>query len=164
MKLAHRSLSLLAVSSWGVFGILFSLKTSTSQASIYWGCNQSLGGSILPRERRKWERLVVHQRVNSVDTAQRKLWDTLCGQRDLDSNLGPRTRVPSAKTLNVSQPDLLEHSQRGEHLPFDPCRGFQGSQCLLRFPARACSPPNSFNSSRRTVSTRQVAAGKALYV
>lgn len=57
--------------------------------------------------------------------------------------------MPSAETLNISQPDLLERSRRGEHLPFDPRRGFRGNQCALGFPARACSSPDPFNSRRR---------------
>ena len=57
--------------------------------------------------------------------------------------------MPSAETLNISQPDLLERSRRGEHLPFDPRRGFRGNQCALGFPARAWSSPDPFHSRRR---------------
>lgn len=52
----------------------------------------------------------VYQHVDSVETPQRpgKCCDALCGQIHLGSNPRPRVRVPLAKALEVSQPNLLK--------------------------------------------------------
>lgn len=51
---------------------LFSLDTFTSQAGVYWGCNQSLGGSILP-ETEEAREAGGSISTDSVDIAQRTL-------------------------------------------------------------------------------------------
>lgn len=61
---------------------------------------------------------------------------------------GPEPQCLRPKHLSPSRISWNVHGEESTY-PWIHAEGFRGNRCALGFPARACSPPDPFNSSQR---------------
>ena len=136
-----RSLGLLV---WG-FGILFSLKTFTSQADQQhsWGCNQGLGGSILLSEPAGGDGCWLCISTRTVKKHLR-------ANAEMCFTVGQTwVRIPDLESVcpwpkHLTSPSPISSNVREDKsaVPSGSTGWVSGgSKCVLRFPARAWPNP-----------------------